>query len=309
MPNEKLATGPSTVFDALLNTGPRGRNHKMPEIMNESTQNWSHRLQAEIEKAVAVFKDQQECDNIWRRPLLGIAGASDSLFERVRIAVGPDHALPSELLPKARSVIVYFLPFAEFLGKENSEHGPYAARSWATSYVLTNQLIGVINTHLQDSLDEAGFASQGTQATHNFDEEQLISRWSHKHLAFIAGVGTFGHHHLLITPAGCCGRLGSLVTELELEPTPRPAAEWCLAKSGSICHACVGKCRYGALHITHFDRHACYRQLLRNDSHHSDLPLVDVCGKCACEVPCSYAIPEGRFAAGIYHEEREGHEG
>lgn len=29
-----------------------------------------------------------------------------------------------------------------------------------------------------------------------------------------------------------------------------------------------------------------------NDAHFSDLPLVDVCGKCACEVPCSHKIPE-----------------
>jgi epoxyqueuosine reductase len=266
----------------------------MPEIRNESMQNWLRRLQAEMEMAVAVFMEQQERANIWRKPLLGIAGADDPLFKQLYVAVGPDHALPSELLPKARSVIVYFLPFAAILGKENAEDGFYAARSWATGYVLTNQLIGAVNSHLQSILDKAGYASQSTPATHNFDEKQLISRWSHKHLAFIAGLGTFGHHHLLITRAGCCGRLGSLVTDLELEPTPRPAAEWCLTKSGGACHACVGRCRYGALHTTHFDRHACYRQLLRNDAHHSDLPLVDVCGKCACEVPCSYQIPENR---------------
>jgi epoxyqueuosine reductase len=263
----------------------------MPELAHESTEKSSAWPLAEIEEAMRGHRRQQNLRDCWRKPLVGIAAVNDPLFAQLETAVAPDHAQPSDLLPGARSVIVYFLPFQRFLGEENDRNGFYASRSWAEAYVVTNQLIAVINTHLQERLKEAGYAAQTTPATHNFDEQKLISRWSHKHLAYIAGLGTFGHHHLLITPAGCCGRLGSLVTDMPLTPSPRPDRQYCLNKAGRRCHACVAKCKYGALRRTDFDRHSCYAHLLRNNDHFSDMPLVDVCGKCACEVPCSYEKP------------------
>jgi epoxyqueuosine reductase QueG len=157
--------------------------------------------------------------------------------------------------------------------------------------VATNQLIRGINTHLDALMENAGYRSAVTPATHNFDEKKLVSRWSHKHLGYIAGIGTFGHHHQLITASGCCGRLGSLVTQMPLPPTPRPAEQWCLVKAGRDCQACVAKCPCGALSERDFNRRRCYAQCLTNDAHYKDLPLVDVCGKCGCQVPCSYGIP------------------
>lgn len=159
-------------------------------------------------------------------------------------------------------------------------------------YVDTNQVIAQICEHLKEVLAQAGHQSAVTPATHNFDEEKLISRWSHKHLGYIAGLGTFGHHHQLITRSGCVGRLGSLVTSAPLPATPRPNTEWCLAKTGRECLACVARCRFGALKKDGFDRHKCYAQCLATNKHFDDLPLVDVCGKCACEVPCSHAVPD-----------------
>ncbi|MBT8332616.1 MAG: hypothetical protein KJP06_09865 [Deltaproteobacteria bacterium] len=55
-----------------------------------------------------------------------------------------------------------------------------------------------------------------TGPTHNFDEDILMARWSHKHLAHLANLGRFGAHCMLITPEGCTGHLGSLVTEADL---------------------------------------------------------------------------------------------
>lgn len=227
----------------------------------------------------------------WRPPLVAIASASDPLFPRLREVAADDHLMPTDLLEEARSVVSFFLPFEKELGAENDQADFYAARSWAKAYVTTNRLIGAINDHLHASLRESGFESAVTPATHNFDEERLLSGWSHKHVAYIAGLGTFGHHHLLITSSGCCGRLGSLVTDALLPVTPRSDKENCLTKAGGKCLACVKKCQYGVLEENVYDRHACYRQLLRNDRHYEDLPLVDVCGKCGCQVPCSYQIP------------------
>ncbi|GLI36037.1 epoxyqueuosine reductase [Desulforhabdus amnigena] len=248
-------------------------------------------LQKEIQSTIKCRLDQKGEKNYWREALVGIANADDPLFLKLREVVGPEHSIPQDLLPEARSVIVFFLPFQKTLGRENDQSTPFAARSWAESYVTTNRLIQDISMYLKSFLEKEGHETVITPATHNFDTEKLISGWSHKHIGYIAGLGTFGYHNLLITSSGCCGRLGSLVTSMSLPSTKRPDREWCLVKAGRNCFACVAKCKYDALHKTHYDRHACYEQCLRNDAHYDDLPLVDVCGKCACEVPCSYQIP------------------
>jgi len=248
-------------------------------------------LRSEIGQFVADWRQRRGKDD-WRRPLVAIASADDPLFGRLQRAVDPGHAMPGDLLKGVRSVIVFFLPFHRAVGEANDRKKGLASRGWAESYVETNLLIRKIGGHLGRSLRKAGYSALATPATHNFDEEKLVSGWSHKHVAYIAGLGTFGHHHLLITEAGCCGRLGSTLTSAEIPATRRPEEEWCLDRAGEPCLACVSKCRYGALFTTSFDRHACYRQCLKNDAHYSDLPLVDVCGKCSCEVPCSYEIPK-----------------
>lgn len=53
----------------------------------------------------------------------------------------------------------------------------------------------------------------------------------------------------------------------------------------------VDKCVNNALKIDSFDRHKCYEMCLINDKFHSDLGLVDVCGKCLVGVPCSTKNP------------------
>ncbi len=246
----------------------------------------------QVQEAVAGWIQSGRSPGFWREPLVAVASAADPLFMELKRAVAGDHALPDDLLAGARSVVAYFLPFKHELGQANATEPFYASRSWAEAYTATNALIAAINQRLQRELEAKGRRAAVTPATHNFDEERLISRWSHKHVAYIAGLGTFGHNRLLITRAGCCGRLGSFVTDLELPPTARPDTEWCLTRTGRKCLACAAKCRFGALTEEAFNRHTCYAQLLRNDAHYDDLPLVDVCGKCSCEVPCSHEIPK-----------------
>ena len=120
-----------------------------------------------------------------------------------------------------------------------------------------------------------------------------MSDWSHKHVAYVAGLGTFGLHHMLITAQGCGGRLGTLVTDATIKATPRPAHEACLYKHNGTCGACVERCVAGALTETgaNFDRHACYSVCLQNAERHADLGLADVCGRCAVGVPCTSTDP------------------
>jgi len=228
--------------------------------------------------------------DLWRRPLVGFCDADD--VEVLRKVVSPNHIMPDDVLNSARSVIVYFIPFSRKVVRSNVD-GYYSSKLWAYAYVRTNELIVKLNEYLARKLDCIGFKSAVLPPTHNFDDVRLISDWSHKHVAYLAGLGTFGVHSLIITEKGCCGRLGSLITQAEFECGEPLDEELCLHKRGVSCLKCVEKCKFKALTEYGLDKRRCYDVLLENDRYHSDLPLTDVCGKCCCGVPCDLQAPTG----------------
>ncbi|TNF45640.1 epoxyqueuosine reductase [bacterium] len=226
----------------------------------------------------------------WRKPILA-AGRVDKRFQVLKEAVSEDHLLPEDLLPSARTVIVFFLPFTENLVQENRE-GNLACRNWGLAYTETNALIAEISEALSAFLAEHAYRSAVTPPTHNFDEERLISHWSHRHLAHLVGLGRFGVHRQIITPEGSAGRLGSLVTEADLGNHPLHVdVQACLHMAGRECLACARRCPVNALTDEFFDRFSCWDQCLVNDRNLADLPTTDVCGKCVAVVPCSFQNP------------------
>ena len=226
----------------------------------------------------------------WKTPLFAYSDAADERFLTLKSAVGPTHALPRDLLANAVTVVAYFIPFEEEIVKSNIQ-GRECSRMWAQAYIETNALISDMNRFVKDELACLGYGCSILPPTHNFDTVKLVSDWSHRHIAFICGLGTFGLNNMLITGQGCCGRLGSFVTDLKIDPTPHEKKENCLYKNSGICKKCVSRCVNDALHIDGFDRHKCYEMCLYNDSAHADLGLCDVCGKCLVNVPCSMKNP------------------
>ncbi|MCG0278768.1 MAG: epoxyqueuosine reductase [Thermanaeromonas sp.] len=225
----------------------------------------------------------------YREPLVGFASARDPLFLRLKEVVGQNHLSPSELLPSAQTILVFFLPFTPELVFQNQK-GDWPAKEWALAYVETNQLIKRICERLQRELSFLGIRSAFAPPTHNFDRVTLTSGWSHKHVAYIAGLGRFGAHHMLITRQGCAGRLGSLVIEAFIPPTPRPTDEHCLWLKEGQCGICFKSCPVQALSSEGLDKKRCYQWLLKVAEAYADLGLCDVCGKCATG-PCAASLP------------------
>lgn len=118
-----------------------------------------------------------------------------------------------------------------------------------------------------------------------------MSDWSHKRVGYIAGLGRFGTHHLLITDKGCGGRIGSLITDADIPASPRPDHEYCLKLANRTCGKCVTKCVTRALTEEALDKHRCYEILLENMYVYQEVGMADVCAKCACAVPCSFHNP------------------
>lgn len=242
-----------------------------------------------IDDTIISVMNRNTAQTRYRSPLIGCARADNPGFLKLREVAGPGHLHPQDLLPGARSVVAFFLPFTADLVRTH-RRAPGISREWAVAYIETNHLISRICETLTAELAQAGIRAAWQKPTHNFDKETLTSFWSHKHVAYLCGLGTFGLHHMLITRAGCAVRLGSLVLDAPLPVTPSPREEYCLHRRGRNCAACVRLCPTGALRVDGFDRRRCYRQLLEVNDHFHDLGFSDVCGKCVLG-PCALSVP------------------
>jgi epoxyqueuosine reductase QueG len=239
-----------------------------------------------------IKRQVTEADTVteYREPLVGFAAAGDPRFADLRRVAAPTHMMPEDVLPDARSVVAFFLPFAADVVEANAQEKERVAHEWSTAYVETNALISRITAHLVELLAERGVRAAAEPPTHNFDPVTLVSRWSHKSVAVIAGLGSFGLHHLLITDAGCAGRFGSLVIDAELPATAAEPRERCLYFHDGSCLECVMRCPVAALgEDNEIDKQACWRRLQEVAGELGGLDgmgLADACGKCSCG-PCA----------------------
>jgi epoxyqueuosine reductase QueG len=196
--------------------------------------------------------------------------------------------LPHDLVPDARSIISFFLPFATWVIEANARDRNQVAREWAVAYVETNELIGRVCAQLIESLAGLGIQVAAEPATHNFDRETLVSRWAHKSVAVIAGLGNFGLHQMVITDLGCAGRFGSLVLNAELPTNKLGAKERCAFYHDGSCLECAMRCPVSAIDPDEpLDKQSCWQRCLSVADEYKAAGLVLACGKCAIG-PCSF---------------------
>lgn len=242
-----------------------------------------------IRETITREVSNQDLITGYRQPIIGFVDAGDPGFANLSQLVGFDHYSPGDLLPGARSVVCFFLPFSPNIAHANQAHKELVAREWAVAYQETNALIGQITARLIEKLDSHGIQAAAEPATGNFDHKVLKSHWSHKSIAVLSGIGSFGLHQLVITDAGCAGRFGSLVLDIELPINKPPKAERCEYFVTGACLDCVLACPVDAISEDKpFDRVACWVQCQKNGEFFRDLgDEVHICGKCAVLGPCS----------------------
>jgi epoxyqueuosine reductase QueG len=172
---------------------------------------------------------------------------------------------------------------------------------------------------LTEMLQKGGKSAVAPILTEEYDafrssKYTFSSTWSERHVAYAAGLGHFGLNGYLITPLGVNVRIGSMVTNLPLEPTPRRKDSHrapCLENGGEGCGICIGKCPVRAISGNVYDKSRCYekRRMIRQrflEDYSREERMVPVqivksgkrkygyslgCALCQCGVPCEGLDP------------------
>ncbi len=264
--------------------------------------------EAETEK----YLDDPARTLLFDPPILAVADASDAWFPRMKEIVGPWHWTAQEALAivapeaKARSVICWCLPIHEAIRRSNRGETMYPSRPWAFTRTQADAILKRMSLALAERLRALGHAAASPvhlprQADDPRPRGALTSRWSLRHVAFIAGLGTFGLSGGLITERGIAHRLGSVVTDAEIPATPRPYGDdpfaWCLRASKGTCGACIKRCPVGSVGESVEARNipACFNQreticALGRERYGWEAEHYG-CGLCQAGVPCESRNP------------------
>jgi len=251
-----------------------------------------YKITETIKSAVIEYETDNLFTKLWKEPIIEIISVKEKKLLSLKETVSAEHLMPNDILPDAKSIISFFIPFQENIVESNI-NGTMASEEWVIAYIKTNDLIKTINDKIEILMEQNGYKTGKIPATHNFDTEKLLSNWSHRHIAYTAGMGTFGINNMLITKNGCCGRFGSIIINYELtEYKPiNISNEKCLNKKNGSCGICQKKCTANAYENNSFNRYNCYKQCLKNAEYHKKTGYADVCGKCLVSLPCSIKEP------------------
>lgn len=144
-----------------------------------------------------------EGDNppIWDEPLIGVASATDPLFERFQDpeVVGPCHRFPEEWLPGARSVISVFLPFTGHISENYSRSQRYSAVEFSSGKWNGSKFLNVVRRALVRFAESHGASAVAPNIDPRYDSDGWLPFWSERHAALAAGLGTFGLHQNFIS--------------------------------------------------------------------------------------------------------------
>lgn len=261
------------------------------------------------ESPVNRFPDS--ADPYFDDPLIGYAAAEDPLFTSYKTIIGSFHQTPQDVMEsvfgdavRAATVISWILPITRATRESNRGETIHPSQQWARTRSFGEPFNTALRRHMAAYLEEMGFRAVAPQLApgwHSLEDPSsgIASTWSERHAAFAAGLGTFGLNSGLITERGIAHRIGSLITDLRLVPTPRPYSkrgEWCTFLAKGSCGACISRCPVNAILPGERDKAAC-REYVYGTVPAAVAERYGVtetgCGLCQTGVPCEEAIPAG----------------
>ncbi|GAB4345321.1 MAG: epoxyqueuosine reductase [Desulfobulbaceae bacterium] len=257
----------------------------------------------------SLFPETRE--PIFASPLVGFSAGDDPLYVEFRRHIGSFYYTPADMfrdefpdgsVSGGLTVISWVLPSTRRTREEQAARRKHPSERWARTRALGEECNNALRRHLVSWLRERGvraFAPLLSPHWSRSDEGPYApcSNWSERHAAYAAGLGTFGLCDGLITPVGKAVRVGSVIAECALPPTPRPYTDhhaYCLHFTAGTCRECVARCPVGALSAAGHDKQRCmrYTEGSMNQYIRKKFGLdTYACGLCQAGVACTYGIP------------------
>ena len=254
-------------------------------------------------------------EQIWTDVIAGFAAGDDPLFAFFKKDIGDffwspaeafRHAYPDSKLTDA-DVTSLSLGFrvdqiTRDLQKKQkiapNYRWLYARNSWEP---IIEEISNGVLSRLKE---EAGITGVVVDTAPGFGWQKsekygFASNWSHRHAAYVAGLGTFGLCDGLITPIGKALRWCSIILDRKFPADKRPyddIHEWCLYYHNGSCRACIEACPAHAISEQGHDKSKCnnYIAEFKESYRHSKPINADGpfgCGLCQGNVPCQNGIP------------------
>ena len=252
-------------------------------------------------------------EKAWGKPALAVADGDDPLFQQLKNDIGGFYWTPEEAFAIAfpgcefsseqLSVVSYVLPQTAVTRQEQRQQDSVPGRRWAASRFYgeafnTHLMMRVANGLCQQGIlavaPEALPAYSGRCESANYG---VSSNWSERHVAWVAGHGTFGLSDGLITRQGKAVRFGSIVVGARLPVTERSYQghqDWCLYFSNGRCGACIKRCPAGAITKQGHDKEACLAYISEVTTPYVNKHYgtgATPCGLCQVTIPCESRIP------------------
>lgn len=237
---------------------------------------------------------------IYDEPLFGYVSTDDPIFDEFKKSgiIGPHFMTPREWLPDAKSVISLFLPFTLTVREANRIDMTWPADEWLHARIEGQLLQNGINRYIILLLERKGFSALSPMLDPRFSRKSPItkkkkeqdfytSNWSERHVAYAAGLGTFGLSKNLITKKGVAGRYISVISSASFDSLERSYSdtyEYCIR-----CGACAKNCPVKAISLEKGKIHHLCSAFV-DKTHEKHKPRYG-CGKCQVAVPCEFQKP------------------
>lgn len=254
-------------------------------------------------------------EKIFDKPIIGFVRGDDPIFYEFKKIIGPYHFTPEEIMawqarnnsveppPAAElSVVSFILPIYKRTRDENAAKVDWTSERWAQTR-RSGEIFSQTMVHeMVALLMKCGILAVAPDMTPMFHfkkypERGWTSPWSHRHIAYAAGLGTFGKHDLLITEKGSAHRCGSFVVNLNLQPdrvrNPDIHAH-CLQYQGINCLKCQARCPVDGISADGHDKDICGKRVINSMKYcnrHYHI-FIYGCGLCSTSTPCESEIPK-----------------
>jgi epoxyqueuosine reductase QueG len=250
-------------------------------------------------------------DPAWDAALVGFASGADPIWQQYKEYIGAFHWTPWEVFnqhcpetpagPDELTVVSWVLPQREAVRKANRKAKKYPAEEWARIRVYGEKFNAALRLHVAERLQKAGHPAIAPMLVPNWttlksERFSYASSWSERHAAHAAGLGTFGLCDGLITAKGKAMRVGSVVTKLSIDATPRPYADhqaYCLFYANGTCGKCIDRCPVRAITEAGHNKEKCRQHLVLSREYVKKTYKFAGygCGLCQVGVPCEAGIP------------------